>query len=307
MLFGDSRMVVKDFFDAHSSMEHLQNLPDHNSCALESRSPTANFAVRNNVFVDFNSHTINNDNPLFKSYDNGLGRWIEVRYLKVGDEIAVPDYSTGAIKWEKIASIKTLEPQHVYDLSIEGTRNFIANDIVAHNTYLATSSGNVGIGTTSPKAALNVVGDVYHNLSTATKDFEIVNGSGTSRFFIDNSNGRIGIGTSSPNALLNVAGSIKYTDTSEALQQSLRPYDEMDAAAIASRASDFNQLSCSDSLNNTFNCTVTGVGNDPFFTTGFLVDPVDYRYFVIRYILGDNFNSGTSYTGNILETDASGS
>ena len=71
---------------------------------------------------------------MFKSY----GEWTEVRYLKVGDEIAVPDYSTGAIKWEKISSIKTLEPQHVYDLSIEGTRNFIANDIVAHNTYLAT-------------------------------------------------------------------------------------------------------------------------------------------------------------------------
>ncbi|MEK6949077.1 MAG: hypothetical protein AABX34_02570 [Nanoarchaeota archaeon] len=27
-----------------------------------------------------------------------------------------------------------LEPQHAYDLSIEGTRNFIANDIVAHST-----------------------------------------------------------------------------------------------------------------------------------------------------------------------------
>ena len=52
--------------------------------------------------------------------------------------------------FEPIISIKKLPPQHVYDLSIEGTRNFIANDIVAHNTYLATSSGNVGIGTMGP-------------------------------------------------------------------------------------------------------------------------------------------------------------
>ena len=44
------------------------------------------------------------------------------------------------------------------DLSIEGTRNFIANDIVAHNTYLATSSGNVGIETTSPLQKLHVEG-----------------------------------------------------------------------------------------------------------------------------------------------------
>ena len=63
------------------------------------------------------------------------------------------NYEGCGIKWKKIALIKQLEPQHVYDLSIEGTRNFIANDIIAHNTYLATSSGNVGIGTTSPAAA----------------------------------------------------------------------------------------------------------------------------------------------------------
>ena len=94
-----------------------------------------------------------------KADDNDkLGEWIEVRDLSVGMEIAVPDYSTGAIKWEKISSIKQLEPQHVYDLSIEGTRNFIANDIIAHNTYLATSSGNVGIGTTTPDNKLTIRG-----------------------------------------------------------------------------------------------------------------------------------------------------
>ena len=38
------------------------------------------------------------------------------------------------ISFEKIASITSLPEQHVYDLSIEGTRNFIANDIIAHNT-----------------------------------------------------------------------------------------------------------------------------------------------------------------------------
>ncbi|MEK6984155.1 MAG: LamG-like jellyroll fold domain-containing protein, partial [Nanoarchaeota archaeon] len=36
--------------------------------------------------------------------------------------------------FEKITSIKPLDKQHVYDLNIENTHNFIANDIIAHNT-----------------------------------------------------------------------------------------------------------------------------------------------------------------------------
>jgi len=66
-------------------------------------------------------------------------------------------------------------------------------------------SGNVGIGTTSPKATLNVVGDVYHNLSTVSQDFNIVNATGNSRFFVDNSNGYIGIGTTTPGTYFTVA------------------------------------------------------------------------------------------------------
>ena len=42
----------------------------------------------------------------------------------------------------KIVSINEHDPQHVYDLAIEGTHNFIANDIVAHNTYLGDSSSD---------------------------------------------------------------------------------------------------------------------------------------------------------------------
>jgi len=110
----------------------------------------------------------------------------------VGDEIAVPDYSTGAIKWEKIASIKTLEPQHVYDLSIEGTRNFIANDIVAHNTYLATSSGNVGIGTTVPGTKLTVAGDAN------------ISGSLNVSSGLNVISGNVGIGTTNPTNKLTI-------------------------------------------------------------------------------------------------------
>ena len=213
MLLSQGRISFEDIFKGFSSLEHLKDLRDPDSGSLESGLSMADFAVSHNKLINFGSHNINNDNSLFKSYDNELGRWIEVRYLKEGMEIAVPDYencgmedkkeiktesqnlelkagsavypdmrvrnlglepkseapSSSAqnsnyegcgIKWKKIALIKQLEPQHVYDLSIEGTRNFIANDIIAHNTYLATSSGNVGIGTTDTKNALDVVGAV---------------------------------------------------------------------------------------------------------------------------------------------------
>ena len=38
------------------------------------------------------------------------------------------------VTFEKIISIKPLDKQQVYDLNTEGTHNFIANDIVVHNT-----------------------------------------------------------------------------------------------------------------------------------------------------------------------------
>jgi len=100
------------------------------------------------------------------------------------------------ITFEKIASIKTLEPQHVYDLSIEGTRNFIANDIVAHNTYLATSSGNVGINTTVPAQTLTVQG---------TLNVTPPNGIANSSLYVAAS-GYVGIGTTTPQNTLDVVG-----------------------------------------------------------------------------------------------------
>ncbi|MCK5321110.1 hypothetical protein KAJ38_00870 [Candidatus Pacearchaeota archaeon] len=55
--------------------------------------------------------------------------WVRVVDLSEGDYIAVPDYETGSIKYEKITSIRQHEPGRVYDMEIEGTHNFIANDI----------------------------------------------------------------------------------------------------------------------------------------------------------------------------------
>ncbi|MCS4541756.1 MAG: hypothetical protein HY929_05485 [Euryarchaeota archaeon] len=130
----------------------------------------ANIGVNNDIIINFDSHGINNDNEVFKFIENQSlinAKWLKVSELKVGDEIAIPDYercnigeswkvkgksgveggelegassfqllpSSSCIKWAKIVSIKVHEPQQVYDLEIENTHNFIANDIIAHNTF----------------------------------------------------------------------------------------------------------------------------------------------------------------------------
>ena len=151
VLFNQGRVCFKDFFCSSSIFEHFQNYRNHDSCTFESRLSMANIGINNDIIINFDSHEINNDSSVFKYYENNsasllelkdelieinnvTAKWVRVNQLKKGMEIAVPDYESNTIKWEKIVSINVLEPQHVYDLSIEGTKNFIANDIIAHNT-----------------------------------------------------------------------------------------------------------------------------------------------------------------------------
>ena len=157
-IFSKPRKVISnDLFWCNSGSQQIEHLPDHNSSILESGLAMTDFAINDYMLVDFNSHDVNSDNAVFKaiaidnaaenlSYGNlnisddiieinGVNaKWVWVENLSVGDYIAVPDYETGIVKWERINSITSLDKQHVYDLNIEGTNNFIANDIVAHNT-----------------------------------------------------------------------------------------------------------------------------------------------------------------------------
>jgi replicative DNA helicase len=45
--------------------------------------------------------------------------------------------ATNDLHWDRIGSIEYLGRKQVYDLTIEGTHNFVANDICVHNTALA--------------------------------------------------------------------------------------------------------------------------------------------------------------------------
>ncbi|MBU1320713.1 MAG: hypothetical protein KKH67_16175, partial [candidate division Zixibacteria bacterium] len=116
--------------------------------------------------------------------------WTKVAELEEGMEIAVvndgmegvdSDLSNG-VKFVKIKRITILPPEQVYDIEVEGTHNFVANGIIAHNTYF---SGNVGIGTTSPGAKLDVevssggAATIGHPSNSATGNYAIAMGYNT--------------------------------------------------------------------------------------------------------------------------------
>jgi hypothetical protein len=113
--------------------------------------------------------------------------------------------------------------------------------------YIKQSTGNVGIGTTSPAQPLNVYGSTYFgqiginaagtnseadigfkssnvspgapgnwlvgvNIGNSSGDFSIWN-AGTNDFYIKQSTGNVGIGTTSPSYKLDISGSVRATGT----------------------------------------------------------------------------------------------
>ncbi|MBI2017785.1 DUF3800 domain-containing protein [Candidatus Daviesbacteria bacterium] len=91
-------------------------------------------------------------------------KWIKIKELKEGMEIAVVD-SSGHVKWEKIAKIEKMGREQVFDIEVEGTHNFVGNDIVAHNTYI---NGNLGIGQSAPDRKLTLSNDLDLTSSLAS-------------------------------------------------------------------------------------------------------------------------------------------
>lgn len=59
------------------------------------------------------------------------GRWTPLEALRVGDRIAT---YTHVLQWEAISAIEPLSVEDVYDATVDGVHNFVANGIVVHNS-----------------------------------------------------------------------------------------------------------------------------------------------------------------------------
>ncbi|MDP3043112.1 MAG: NosD domain-containing protein, partial [bacterium] len=221
MLLGERGKGAQNFSRRFARGQQIQNLPDHNSGSFESGLAMADGWIGNNEFIDVNNGSHKND--VNNYYDDNYSKdtqnlsnietqkhkniWVKVAYLSEGDEIAVVDENLAGMKFSKIKKINILPAEQVYDIEVEGTHNFVANGIIAHNTYI---SGNTGIGTTSPYAILSISNSAGTAINTPL--FTIASttaGVSTSTLMTVLANGNVGIGTTNPQALLDVYGASK--------------------------------------------------------------------------------------------------
>nr|NGX29905.1 Replicative DNA helicase [Candidatus Anoxychlamydiales bacterium] len=58
--------------------------------------------------------------------------WTNLEDLNINDKIAIP--KDLEVNWDEIKSIEKLQIEDVYDATVEEVHNFVANDIIVHNS-----------------------------------------------------------------------------------------------------------------------------------------------------------------------------
>ncbi|MBI3294920.1 MAG: NYN domain-containing protein, partial [Deltaproteobacteria bacterium] len=139
------------------------------------------------------------------------GLWKKAAAVRAGDMIATRG-TGGKPIFERIIKIEKTAPEQVYDIEVEGTHNFIGNDIVAHNTYL---TGGLGAGVVETTNG-NITGTGRLSITSTTATSTFSTGGltvGTSQFVVQQTAGNVGIGTTSPASLLSVQGNGYFSGT----------------------------------------------------------------------------------------------
>jgi hypothetical protein len=94
------------------------------------------------------------------------------------------------------------------------TRNNLDDDWTNDEKMIINNVGNIGIGTSSPNAKLDVRGSVIINEDSGDFDTRIESDGNANMIFVDASTDRVGIGTGTPSSTLSVNGSVDATDLS---------------------------------------------------------------------------------------------
>src|SRR3989344_4461525 len=213
---GNFRFAYGGIISTDSNVK-LTITPEGN-IGIGTTSPFAKLSVKGaGTTTGINFQTTNsNDTPLVTVLDNG----------NVGIGTASPAYPldvNGVIRSNnqfRLLNTNTATGYYLFGDTDDDDTGWISYDHSVNRMAFRTnaaekmtilSSGNVGIGTTSPFAKLSVVGDVvadYFNATstTATSTFAGGFSVGTNKLVVDRSTGNVGIGTASPTATLQVRG-----------------------------------------------------------------------------------------------------
>ncbi|MBI2460984.1 MAG: error-prone DNA polymerase [Candidatus Rokubacteria bacterium] len=68
----------------------------------------------------------------------GFRRWVIARLGRYLDSDELLRLATSHIYWDRVIAIEPLGEQETYDLRVEGDHNFLANDLVVHNSHAAS-------------------------------------------------------------------------------------------------------------------------------------------------------------------------
>lgn len=127
---------VKDLFKKGYANVYCVDIKNNTLCT-QTHCPVFDNGIKEvfKVELGFGAKSIEatGNHPLYKMIDNNHWEFTEIDDLKIGDFIAVVDHEGKMIPL-LITDIKSIGFFQTYDLTVPEYHNFIANDVVVHNT-----------------------------------------------------------------------------------------------------------------------------------------------------------------------------
>ena len=159
-----------------------------------------------------------------------------------------------------VARIATLETA---DMTIDGEKTFSSNlKVGTANLFVDTTTGRVGIGTTTPTCELDVTGEAKVSGNVAVN---------ANTLFVDSANSRVGVGVASPAQTLEVAGTMRFSNVSNssvfsdmyALPVTVGEYWDAGLKLVASNPGDTDYFARGISISSDGNTAIVGAyGNN---------------------------------------------